>query len=304
MSSSRPSSWRTALALLAVPALAALTGCGLGDRAPASGRLEVVAAENFWGSIAAQVGGGRVHVTSILSNPNTDPHDYDANPGDARLIARAAYVIANGAGYDPWVARLLAANPVPGRASLDIGGLVGVREGGNPHLWYSPDYVARVVDRLAADFARLDPAGSSSFEQLRRRYLDTALGPYRAAVAAIRERHPGAAAGCSESIFAYMAQATGLNLVTPPAYMKAISDGVDPSAADKATVNRQLETRQVQVFVYNAQNSTPDVQGTVGRARAAGIPVVEITETPVPPGLAFQDWQTRQLTALLQALGG
>lgn len=279
--------------------------CGLeGDRGGSGGTIQVVAAENFWGSIAGQLGGERVRVTSIISNPDTDPHEYEATPNDARLIARARYVIENGAGYDPWVPRLLSANPAPGRATLDAGALVGVRPGGNPHIWYSPGHVERVMDRITADLKRLDPAGSQYFDERATLYRNEGLKEYREVIAAIRTRYGGTPVGASESIFAYLAPATGLNLVTPPGYMKAISEGTDPGAEDKATVDRQVTSGQVRVFVLNSQNSAPAVQAVAGKARAAGIPVVEITETLSPADVTFQDWQVRQLRALLRALGG
>jgi len=139
-------------------------GCGLTNTGSASGKVEVVAAENFWGSIATQIGGDKVHVVSIISNPDTDPHDYEAKPDDAKKIAVANYVIVNGAGYDPWVPKLLAANPVNGRQTLDIGELVGVKEGGNPHFWYSPDYVNKVIDRITADLKKLDSGDAGYFD--------------------------------------------------------------------------------------------------------------------------------------------
>jgi zinc/manganese transport system substrate-binding protein len=282
----------------------AVSGCGLSGGGASSGKLEVVVAESFWGSITAQLGGDRAHVTSIISGPDADPHDYDATPRDAQLLARARYVVFNGAGYDPWAPKLLAANPVAGRRTLDIGALVGVGAGGNPHFWYSPTYVDRIIDRIVTDLAALDPGGRAYFEARAQTYRADALAGYRTAIAAIHQKYAGTPVGATESIFVYTAEATGLNLITPPAYMKAVSDGAEPTAADRAMVDSQLAAKQLRVLVYNSQNSTPEVKGTVERARAAGIAVVEITETPAPATLSFQDWQTRQLRSLLAALGG
>jgi zinc/manganese transport system substrate-binding protein len=279
--------------------------CGLDTATGASdGKVPVVAAENFWGSIAAQLGGDRVRVTSIITNPDTDPHAYEATPSDARLVATARYVIVNGAGYDPWVPKLAAANPVSGRLMLDVGALNGVPEGGNPHLWYSPDAVNRVITRITADLKQLDPTDAGYFDQQGSAYRAAGLKAYHDTIAAIKQRYAGTPVGASESIFAYMSAALGLDLITPTEYMKAISEGTDPSAADKAAVDEQVTTRQVKVFVFNSQNSTQDVQGVVSKAKAAGIPVVQITETLSPANLSFQDWQTNQLKSLLQSLGG
>jgi zinc/manganese transport system substrate-binding protein len=284
--------------------LAVLTAaCGLGNTGSASGKVEVVAAESFWGSIAAQVGGDKAHVVSIITNPDTDPHDYEPKPDDAKKIAVANYVIVNGAGYDPWADKLLSANPVNGRVTLDIGDLVGVKEGGNPHFWYSPGYVNKVIDRITADLKKLDSGDASYFDTQNSNYKNSGLKEYTDTIAAIKKKYAGVAVGATESIFAYVAQATGLNLITPPDYMKAISEGIDPSASDKATVDQQIAGKKVKVLVFNTQNTTPSVKAVVAKAKAAGIQIVEITETP-PADAAFQDWQTKQLQALLKALGG
>jgi zinc/manganese transport system substrate-binding protein len=291
-------------ATLIVAGLAVLTAaCGLSGGGSASGKVEVVAAENFWGSVAAQVGGDKVHLVSIITNPDTDPHDYEAKPDDAKKIAVANYVIVNGAGYDSWASKLLAANPVNGRQTLDIGELVGVKDGGNPHFWYSPDYVNKVIDRITADLKKLDSGDASYFDTQSSNYKNSGLKDYKDTIAAIKKKYTGVPVGATESIVVYIAQATGLNLVTPPDYMKAISEGTDPSAGDKATVDQQVSGKKVKVLVFNTQNSTPAVQAVATKARAVNIPVVEITETP-PADSSFQDWQTGQLKALLKALGG
>jgi len=291
--------WVTA-ALLA----AAACGGGGGGTAGSTSGVEVVAAENFWGSIAAQLGGERAHVTSVITNPATDPHDYDPTPSDARLIARASLVVVNGAGYDAWATKLLDSSPNAGREVLNVADLLGKKDGDNPHFWYSPAYVDRVAVSITESLKKVDPADASLFDARRDLYESSGLRAYHDAIASIRQGHSGAPVGASESIFAYMSPALGLDLVTPPSYMRAISEGTDLSAADKATVDKQVSAKQIKVFVFNSQNSTPDVQEVVNRARAAGIPVTQITETLSPANLTFQEWQTRQLRSLLQALGG
>jgi zinc/manganese transport system substrate-binding protein len=291
--------------ILVVASLAVVTAaCGLGSTVSGSGKVEVVAAENFWGSIATQIGGDKVHVVSIVTNPGTDPHDYEPKPEDAKKIAVANYVILNGAGYDPWAPKLLAANPVSGRLTLDIGGLVGVKEGGNPHFWYSPDYVNKVIDQITADLKKLDSADASSFDTQSSNYKSSGLKEYNDTIAAIKKKYSAVPVGATESIFFYVAQATGLNLITPADYMKAISEGTDPSASDKATVDQQVAGKKVKVLIFNTQNTTPSVTAVATKAKSAGIPVVEITETLTPAEATFQAWQTGQLKALLKALGG
>jgi zinc/manganese transport system substrate-binding protein len=269
----------------------------------AGGRLRVVAAENTWGSIAAQLGGPFVEVRSLVRNPNADPHDYEPTVADGRAVADARYVIYNGVGYDPWASKLVAAT-AQSAAVLDVGRLVGVRAGGNPHRWYAPGDVARVVDRITGEYQRLAPAHAADFAARRQAFVDTALARYRSLVVEIRTRFPGVPVGASESIFAPLAQALGLDLLTPERLLGAVSEGTDPSAADKAEADRQIKERQIKVYVYNRQNATPDVQAEVAAARSAGIPVVAITETLSPAKVSFQDWQTAQLQDLARALEG
>ena len=294
------------LAAFALAGAFLLSACGLSQSPTGSNTrdVQVVAAENFWGSIANQIGGDHASVTSIINNPDTDPHDYDPTATDARLLAQASFVIVNGVGYDAWATKLLAANPVSSRTVLTVGDLVGKKEGDNPHLWYSPAYVEKVIDRVAIDLARYDPTDSTYFQERATLYKNVALKGYQDALSTIRAKYAGTKVGASESIFAYLADGTGLDLITPPGYLNAISEGADPSAADKATVENQIATRAIKVFVYNSQNSTPEVQGLVAKAKARGIPVVQITETMVPATASFQDWQTAQLEDLLRALGG
>jgi zinc/manganese transport system substrate-binding protein len=281
---------------------AALTaGCSSPSSA-GTGRLSVVVAENTWGSLASQLGGDRVVVTSIIVNPNTDPHGYEPTTAAARAVATARYVVFNGAGYDPWVGKLLGANPAPGRRTLDIGRLVGIAAGQNPHRWYAPDDVARVIDRITSDYKLLDPAAASYFETQRAQLLTNGLAQYHARLADMKATYAGVAVGASESVFAPLADALGLRLITPASFLAAISEGSEPSTSDKATIDAQISRRDIKVYVFNTQNATPDVQRQLTEARAASIPVVSMTETLSPPGATFQDWQVAQLVALGAAL--
>jgi zinc/manganese transport system substrate-binding protein len=221
---------------------------------------------------------------------------------DARTVAGAQLVIENGAGYDSWVEKLVAANPVDGRITLDIGKLVGVEPGGNPHLWYSPADVRRVIAEIVADYRKLDAKDAPYFERQRRTYETRELAQYRNLLATIKRRYHGVAVGASESIFAPLAQALSLDLVTPPSFLKAISEGTEPTAADRQTIDRQIARKQIKVWVYNSQNSTPDVARSTEAARKRGIPVTTITETLSPESATFQSWQVGELKALAAAL--
>ena len=286
------------LGLTAFGAASALAGPG----STVGGPVQVVAAENFWGSIAAQLGGDRVHVTSVIANPATDPHDYEPTAVDARAFAIAQLVIVNGVGYDPWAPKLLAANPVGGRLTLTVGDVVGIEAGGNPHRWYSPPDVQQVIAAIVADYKRLDPRDAAYFDRQRTAFETKGLAAYKSEIATIRKRYAGTPVGASESIFTPLAHALGLTLVTPDSFLKAISEGTDPTAKDVTTIDRQIARRELKVWVFNSQNSTPDVQRLTDAARARGIAVATITETLTPATATFQAWQVAQLRALRAAL--
>jgi zinc/manganese transport system substrate-binding protein len=292
--------------LAAVAAVLLLAGCATKAPSGAGGGdavISVVAAENFWGSLAAQLGGDRVKVTSIIDNPDADPHDYEPTAADGRAIAMAKLVIVNGVGYDAWASKLAGTNAGSGTTVLTVGDLVGAKAGDNPHRWYNPGDVRQVIDRTTADYKKIDPGNAGFFDRQHDTVLNTALKPYFDTIAQIKSDYAGTPVGASESIFAMLAPALGLDLVTPPSFLTAISEGSDPTAADKATIDRQIKTKQLRVYVYNSQNATPDVRAQVDEAKGVGIPVSTITETLTPAGASFQDWQVAQLTALKQALG-
>jgi zinc/manganese transport system substrate-binding protein len=293
----------TAACLLATLALVG-AGCGESKSATAASgtTLEVVAAENFWGSIAAQLGGSRVHVASVITSPGTDPHDYEPTASDARTIAGAQMVIVNGIGYDPWGPKLIAANPVPGRVVLNVGDLLGLKAGDNPHRWYSPTDVQRVIAAIVRGYEKLDPKNGRYFAQQKTRFETSGLARYKQLLVTIRRKYDGVPVGASESIFAPLAQALGLRLLTPGSFLKAISEGAEPTAADKTTIDRQITQKQIKVWVYNSQNSTPDVKRITDAARKRKIPLTTITETPAPASASFEGWQSHQLQTLAASL--
>ena len=295
-------------AAAAVLVTLALAGCSTKANTASAGSsggstvIAVVAAENFWGSLAEQLGGSHVKVTSIINNPDADPHDYEATAADGRAIAAAKLAIVNGVGYDAWATKLADANPSSNRTTLTVGDLVGAKDGDNPHRWYNPDNVKAVMDQITADYKKIDPADASFFDSQQSTVINTNLKAYFDTITQIKASYAGTPVGASESIFAMLSPALGLNLLTPPAFLTAISEGTDPTAADKATIDAQIKGKQIKVYVYNSQNATPDVQAQVDAAKAAGIPVTTITETLTPAGASFQDWQVAQLNALKQAL--
>jgi zinc/manganese transport system substrate-binding protein len=294
---------RVTVVLLAAAAGALVAaGCGTpGSTANSTHTLQVVAGQNFWGSIAAQLGGTHVSVTSIVTNPNADPHDYESSTKDARAFATADYVILNGAGYDEWASKLLSANPNPSRKVFTVADLLKKKAGDNPHFWYNPDWVEQVADKITADYQAIYAADASYFSQQRAAFR-TALQPYHDRIAKIRSAFSGVPVGATESIFEYLATALGLNLISPPEFMKAVAEGSDPPAQTVAEFHNLVAGKKIKVLVYNVQTSTNITEDLKRQATNNGIPVVGVSETLQPVDATFQEWQDAQLVTLQNAL--
>lgn len=302
---------RTLVLCVAVTIALAAAGCGRSGGPPAAsgpgasaaaGKFEVVAAENFWGSIAAQLAGGKAAVQSVIVNPSTDPHSYEPSAGDARAIAAARMVIVSGIGYDNWASQLLQASQEGGRVVLDVGRLLGLGEGANPHRWYFPADVDAVVKQIVADYDRLDPADAAYFATQKQRFETEGLARYDQLRKEIRSRYSGVPVGYSETIFQGLGEDLGLRLLTPYSFANAIAEGTDVTAQDKATVDAQARDHQIKVWVFNSQNVTPDVQRVNQIAREQHIPIATVTETLSPATDSFQQWQVGELEGLLRAL--
>jgi zinc/manganese transport system substrate-binding protein len=286
--------------VLGLVALAAACGSPAPNGLP-PGAISVIAGENFWGSIALQLGGSHVSVQSVVSDPNADPHEYESSANDARAFADARLVILNGAGYDDWGKKLLDANPASGRHVLTVADLLGKKVGDNPHFWYSPDYVVRVADAITAHYKSIDSAGSGYFDQ-RRADFATALQPYTDEIGKIRSRYAGTPVGATESIFVYLAGALSLNLTTPAEFMDAVAEGNDPPASAVREFQDQISANQIKVLVYNVQTTTAVTTTVKALAASHHIPGVGVSETLLPENLTFQDWQLKQLMSLEAAL--
>ncbi len=304
MSRKLPHIRRACAAAGALILAAGVAACGtsVGAASGPAGRIQVVAAENFWGSIASQLGAGKASVRSIIIDPNTDPHSYEPTAADGVALARSQMAIVNGIGYDTWAQRLLDANASGSRRVLNVGHLLGLQAGDNPHQWYSPASVQRVINQIVADYKRLDPSDSAYFDRQRAVFENHDLAQYRRLIAQIRARYAGVPVGYSESIFQPLGDALGLRLLTPYSFAKAIAEGSDVTAQDKQTVNAQAQEHQIKVWVYNSQNATPDVQRMNSLAHAAGIPITTITETLSPASDTFEQWQVAELRSLQNAL--
>jgi zinc/manganese transport system substrate-binding protein len=266
-----------------------------------SGVIHVVAAENFWGSLITQLGGTRVSVTSIVSDPNADPHEYESNTGGAIAIANAQLVIINGAGYDTWAQQLIASSNTPHQVVLNVQELVNQTVDANPHFWYSPTYVNETVKAMYQDLVSIDPSHASYYTQ---QYdaLKASLAEYNGRIAEIKQQFGGVKVASTESIFVYLANAVGLDVVSPPAFMEAVAEGNDPPAQSIVQFDQLITNGTVKVLVYNEQTVTPLTQSTEALASQHNIPIVPVMETIQPPDVSFQVWMNAQLIILQNAL--
>jgi zinc/manganese transport system substrate-binding protein len=277
-----------------------IAGCGSASTA-SNGRIGVVAAENFYGSIVAQVGGQHVDVTSIVKSPSADPHEYTGSTQDTEAVAGARLVIVNGAGYDGFIDRLLSAAPASGRREIRVDTLV--RPGGadqNPHLWYDPRTAPAVATATAAALSRLDPRHAADYRRGAARFI-ASLAPLRREIASLGARFAGAPFAYTERVPEYLTGRIGLRLETPPAFAKANEAGIDPPPASVADMRALITGHRIKLLLYNAQASSQAAAGMRDLAKRSGIPVVGVSET-APPHRSFQQWQLDQLRAIDAAL--
>ena len=267
----------------------------------ASSTIQVVAAENFWGSLASQLGGSHVQVLSILTDPNADPHEYETNAADARAFSNVAYVIVNGAGYDNWASKLLAAGNHPNQKVLNVADLLGKKEGDNPHFWYNPRYVDTTVNQMYRDLVSIDPADTGYYAQ---RYvnLNQSLTANNAMILEIRQQFAGTRVASTEDIFVYLSDAMGLNLVSPPEFMQAVTEGNDPPVRSVTEFHQILENKSVTLLVYNTQTVTPTTENIRSLAKTNDVSIVGISETVQPANLSYQDWMNGEIVSIQNAL--
>jgi len=282
----------TGITYLARPQVAPRTGAS----------LQVVAAENFWGDIASQLGGRYVQVTAIITDPSTDPHLYESTAQNAAAISSADVVITNGLGYDEFADKLLSASPSSTRTVLTAADILHVGTGSNPHLWYDMPYVATVAAHITNSYIAKDPAHRSIYAHNLEAFNQSLQGPEAAAMR-IKQRYSGTPVAYTEPVPAYQLAAAGLGIKTPPGFAKSIEDGNEPSPADAQAMDALITDKHIKVLLYNAQATSPITEHVKTLARQYGIPVVGVTET-LPAGESYQTWQQNQLQQLLQALGG
>ena len=283
--------------LLGLAIIAAIASSAAAD---SGSPIKVVAVENFYGNIAGQLGGNHVQVTSIMSDPNVDPHEYEADPTDAVAVANANLVIQNGADYDNWMPRLLAASPNSSRIVITAADVVHDTLKENPHFWYSLSNIRDVAQAITKSYESLDPADTSEF-QAKLKAFDDSLLPIQEEMDSIQHDFAGTPVGLTETIYLYQSTPMRLNVLTPWEFQHAIAEGNDPPVDSIATANSQVTGHQIKVLIYNVQTVTPITTHLQQEATDAGIPIVGVSET-MPPGEHYQSWMLKQLTALHTAL--
>jgi zinc/manganese transport system substrate-binding protein len=290
--------------LVALAMMTVVSACAApGDSAAGTGLVKVVAAENFYGDIARHVGGRFVGVTSILSDPNADPHLFDPGTATAALVADAEVVIENGLGYDAWMDRLLAAAPSDRRRVVTVATVLGIHGvGANPHLWYDVPKLPEIARGIAAGLGRADPGHRAVFDAQAASFI-ASLRPLDQAVDEIRRTDGGAPVAYTEPVPQYLLDAAGLVSSTPADFARAIEEGSEPSPQAVAAMEALLTGRQVRALLYNSQATSPITQRLQALAEANGIPEVAVTET-LPRDTSFVQWQLFQVQALANALGG
>jgi zinc/manganese transport system substrate-binding protein len=263
--------------------------------------VDVVAAENFWGNIATQLGGSHVSVTSLITNPNADPHLFETNATDAAKLAKASVVIENGAGYDGWMSSLLNADSGQ-RTVVNAGDVLHVSGGDpNPHLWYDIPEVPKVAAAIVAALRKADPQASSAFQNNLQQF-DASLAPLTATLAKIRNRFPNAPVAYTERVPGYALAVAHLSVKTPVGFARSIEDGEDPGPADTLAMQQLITQHRIDVLLYNVQTVTPVTAQIRDLARKNHIPVVGVSETMPTAAHTYQQWQLSQLTALYRAL--
>jgi zinc/manganese transport system substrate-binding protein len=294
--------------LAAVLALLACTwacASGAGQATPAypsdANAITVVAGENFYGDLLHQLGGSRLRVYAFLSDPNADPHEYESSSGNARAVADARLVIENGLGYDAFMDKLLKASPNSARQVINVQHLVGAADGANPHIWYHPTVMPRVAEAAAGALVKLDPTRAATYTANLGGVL-ASLAQVSDRVTALRPLTQGVPVAFTEPVYGYMAEALGLKVLSPEAFMKAVEEGNDPPSAAVAQEQDLLTSHEVKVLLYNSQTVTRITTSVKSTATSNGVPVVGISETE-PPSKTYQQWQLDELAQVAAALG-
>jgi zinc/manganese transport system substrate-binding protein len=295
---------RIALTLLVVMVAACLAGCGGIQSATAGdGRIAAVGAENEYANVIEQIGGSYVKVTAIESNPNTDPHTFEASPSVAQAVSAASLIVENGVGYDTYMEKIESASSSDSRKVVNVQHLLGLPDSTpNPHLWYKPQTMPAVARALANDLSALQPAHAAYFQANARRF-EASLQPWFTALKEFSRRYPGATVATTEPVGDYMLEAAGVKNLTPFTLQAAIMNGTDPAPQDVSFQEALFSGNKVKAFVYNQQVTDSLTQSFLQAAARHGIPVMGVYETMPTPGYDYQSWMLAEVKALEKAVG-
>jgi zinc/manganese transport system substrate-binding protein len=291
----------SATALLATACSAASITSG-NTTATSTATITAIGAENEYANVIQQIGGKYVQVSAIMSNPNTDPHTFEASPAVAREISNASLIVQNGVGYDTWADTIENAAPANGRKVIDVQQLLGLPDSTpNPHLWYSPTTMPRVATAIADDLAEIQPAHAAYFKANATAFI-ASLTAWNQAIAAFKAAHPDTPVATTEPVADYMLQAVGANNMTPWVLQADIMNGTDPSPQDVAVERSLFTQHKVKVFLYNQQVTDALTDSFISLAHANGVPVVGVYETMPTPGYDYQSWMLAEVNALDKAV--
>jgi zinc/manganese transport system substrate-binding protein len=264
--------------------------------------INAVGAENEYANVLSQIGGKYVRVSSILNNPNTDPHTFEASPSVAQQVSHAELIVQNGVGYDSFIDNLEAGSPNPKRKVIVAQKVLGLPDDTpNPHLWYGPKTMPAVASVMVSDLSELDP-GHKAYFQARLRAFDASLKPWLDAIATFKAKYPGTRVATTEPVADYMLEAMGMNNLTPFAFQVDIMNGVDPAPQDITLETGFFTKHEVKVFCYNEQVVDPLTISIRQTAQSAKVPVVGVYETMPTPGYDYQSWMMAEVSAIEAAV--
>jgi zinc/manganese transport system substrate-binding protein len=258
--------------------------------------LKIVAAENFYGGVAQEIAGRHASVTSILTNPNQDPHEFSTSAATARAVADADIVIYSGIGYDSWAEKLLGSRGKPGRAVIDVATLIGRQDGDNPHIWYDPRTMPALAEKLVEILSQADPSQAAFYHEALDKFR-ASMKPELDKIAQLKSRTAGVEVTATEPVFGYMADALGFKMLNFDFQVKIMNDS-EPSAAETAAVEQSLRTKEARLLFYNSQVTDPTTDRLRKIAQQAGVPVIGVTETQPPDQKNYVGWMLHQLAAI------
>lgn len=265
--------------------------------------ITAVAAENEYANVLEQIGGKYVRVSAVESNPNTDPHTYEASPSVAQAVSGASLLIENGVGYDTYMGKIESAPTSSQRLVINVQKLLGLPESTpNPHLWYKPTTMPIVAKAIVSDLSALQPAHAAYF-QANAKAFEASLQPLLAALAQFSKHYPNTNVATTEPVADYMLEAAGIKNLTPFSMQANVMNGTDLPPQDVTLQNGLFSGHKVKVFVHNQQVSSPITESFVKAAKAAGIPVVGVYETMPVPGYDYQTWMLAEVKAIEKAVG-